>query len=220
MKKVILSICFVLLLSFTPVRAEIIQIGLTGLVDSVDDPYNLLENEVHQGDSISGFYIYDSTTPDTNPSPIYGHYLYNGEPYGILLTINNVTFQTNPANGSTLINITNDEYGTTDHYGISSQNNQQLSNGVHVESIFWQLYDFSGTSLSSDALPLAPLDLSKWQFEELSINGGIGGTPPCYEKTFGITANVTSVYLIPEPTTILLLVTGRLLLNRKRFKKR
>jgi hypothetical protein len=215
MKKAILSISFVLLLSFTPIRAEIIKIGLTGLVDSVTDPYNLLENGIHQNDSITGFYVYDSTTPDTNPLPIYGTYLYASTPYGISLTITSVTFQTDPLNVNFLVSIANDNQGN-DSYSIISYNNLTLANGVTVDNLSWDLVDNLGIAISTTDLPVTPPDLSKWPFNNLYIFGGVGGTPPCFDEAFHIQGHITSAYLIPEPATFFLPALGGLLLKTAR----
>jgi hypothetical protein len=217
MKTVILSIGLVLLLSFTPIKAEIIQIGLTGLVDYVDDPYNLLGSGVTEGAQITGFYIYDSETPDSEPSVEFGIYKHTSTPYIMSLTIGSLIFQTNPTNVDLVIGLTNNySGGSWDSYGVTSYNNLTLDNGVSIDRLHWQLDDYSGTALSSDALPTTPPVLSQWQSNQLSVRGGMYPFPPDGTKTlFGINGHVTSVYLIPEPASLILLATGGLLLNRK-----
>jgi hypothetical protein len=201
-------------------QAEIIKIGLTGVVDNVSDPYNLLGNQIHQGDTITGFYVYDSTTPDTNPLSIVGEYWHSGEPYGIVLTAGTITFQTNPLqtnplNGRFLVDIINDSQGN-DSYGVGSRNNLKLANGTIVDSLSWGLTDNFGVAISSTDLPVTPPDLSKWPFNSLYIRGGADdGTAPCYDKPFFVDGHVTSDYLIPEPVSLCLLAFGALFLRRK-----
>jgi hypothetical protein len=221
MKKVILSIGLVLFFSFTPAQAYLIKIGLTGQVDYVDDPYNLLENGVHQNDLITGFYLYDSATPNSEPSVEFGIYKHTSTPYGMSLTIRSLIFQTNPTNVDFVISLTNNySGGSWDSYGVTSYNNLTLDNGVSIDRLHWQLDDYSGTALSSDALPITPPDLSQWQSNLLSVRGGMYPFPPDGTKTlFGINGHVTSVYLVPEPTSFILLATGALLLKRRSFKK-
>ncbi len=219
MKKLISTIIlFFLLFSFTPAQAEIITIGFTGLVDSVDDPYNLLENSIHQNDPITGFYIYDSATPDSEPSIYDGIYEHTTTPYEMYLIAGSLTFQTNLANVNLIIGLTNNYYGEPwDHYSVTSYNNLVLYNGVSVDRLHWQLDDYPGTALSSDVLPTTPLDLSQWQTNRLSISGGMYPFPSPQEKTlFGINGHATSVYLIPEPTTFLLVGIGGLFLRKRR----
>jgi hypothetical protein len=223
MRKAILSIgCFILFFSFTPARAELIKIGLTGLVDYVDDPYNLLENGVHQNDSITGFYIYDSATPDSNPQSHVGEYVYSTAPFGISLTVGGLTFQTDLTNVDFRISVVNgiESGGGGDQYFVGSSNNLFFNNNVYIELLSWQLTDYSYTAISSTELPVVPPNLFAWQSgNDLDILGGLGGTPPCFDEPFDIRGHVTSVYLIPEPATILLLATGALLLKRRSFKK-
>jgi hypothetical protein len=218
MKKAILSICFVLLFSFTPVRAEIIQIGLTGQVNYITDPCNLLENVVHQGDLITGFYIYNSLTPDSEPSENIGFYQHSTAPYGMSLTIGSLVFQTDWTNVDFSIGILNNYFYNYDQYSVTSHNNLPLNNGVTVDGIGLSLDDPSvGAAISSVALPLTAPDLSKWPSKVLWVDGSM--YPFTCELQFYINGHVTSAYLIPEPTTLILLVTGGLLLNRRRFKK-
>ena len=75
-----------------------IKIGLTGQVYHVNDPCNLLENGVHQGDSITGFYIYDSSTLNSSVEDSVGIYEHTCAPYGMSLTIGGLTFQTDWTN--------------------------------------------------------------------------------------------------------------------------
>ena len=100
----------VLCFSSASVRAEIITIGLTGVVDTVYDSYNLLENKIHVGDIITGFYTYDSLTSNSATYPAYeGAYQYTTAPYGMSLTVAGVTFQTDPANVDFGLYILNDD---------------------------------------------------------------------------------------------------------------
>jgi hypothetical protein len=220
LKKLLGAIFAILVLcafSFSSSAAQI-TIGLTAQVDSVSDQYNLLENKIHQGDIITGFYIYDSLTPNSATEPTYeGGYQYTTPPYGMSLTVGGVTFQTNSANVDFRISLSNNYYGEShDYYGITSVNNLELDNGLSVDQLHWQLDDYSGTAISGTELPLGPLDLTKWQTNSLTITGGLYPFPPNGDKTlFQIRGHVTSAYLIPEPVSLSLFAFGGLLLRRK-----
>jgi hypothetical protein len=204
----------VLSFSFAPVRAEQIKIGLVGYVESIDDPCNLLENSVHQGDPITGFYIYDTSTPDSNPLTTVGDYWHTSTPYGIYLNAGEFVFQTDPLHVDFLVEICNNQgLSEFDGYLLRSYNNLQLSNDIPVNHISWVLQDWTGRALSSTALTTDPPNLSKYLSGfGLRIEG---------DKYFDYTivADVTSVYLIPEPATLILLAMGTLVLNRRNFKK-
>jgi len=199
-------------------RAEIITIGIEGIVDSVDDSYNLLESEISAGDTITGWYIYDSETPDLEPSTYNGIYEHTTTPYGFSLTIGNLTFQTDPTDVDFVIGIENNYYGGPwDYYTVTSSKNLPLDNGVSVDNLHWQLDDYPGTAISSDELTIVPPHLSKWKHNNrLSILGGQYPFPSPTEKTlFGINGHVTSDWLIPEPATLLLFGLGGLFLRKR-----
>jgi len=189
-----------------PVQASLVTIQITAEVDSVYDDYGYLEGEIKPGDIISGFYIYESTTPDSSPSATIGRYEHLTPPYGIYLTVGGFDFETNTGNVAFRIDIINN--GTTgglhDGYGLISYNNLPLSNGTSVDTILWWLEDTSATALSSDALPTTAPVLEDWQTNQLNISG---------YRTFGIWGHVTSA--IPEPATILLLWLGTILFRKR-----
>jgi hypothetical protein len=216
-KAVLLGVFFVLGLACL-VQAYPIKIGFAGLVDSVGDDYNLLQGAVHSGDSISGFYIYDSNTPDSEPTNVnFGFYQHSASPYGMTITIAGLTFQTDPANVDFAIAISDNYNSSADFYTVTSNNNLSLDNGLSIDALWWQLDDHYGTVFSSDALPLTPPDLSQWQGNALQVNGGSYPFPSPGEKTlFDITCHVTDVWLVPEPSTLLLFGFGGLLLRKRR----
>jgi hypothetical protein len=218
LSKIIILMLGVLLYCGGLAQADIITIGLTAQVDNVGDSYNLLENKIHVGDTITGFYTYDSSTPNSDPQPQYnGVYPYTTAPYGMSLTVGSVTFQTNSANVNFVVSLTNNFYSDPyDSYGITSHNNLALNNGLSVDRLQWGLADYDGTTFSSTELPQEPLDLSKWQSNYLSVMGGRYPFPSPSEKTlFQVNGHVTDVYLVPEPASLCLLAFGGLILRRK-----
>ncbi|MCJ7777770.1 MAG: PEP-CTERM sorting domain-containing protein [Sedimentisphaerales bacterium] len=194
-------------------QAVPITIEITGEVTNFSDGTGLL-NTIHVGSIFSGSYTYDTSTPDTNPALDLGDYFHYNTPCGIDLTVGGFVFKTDPNNIKLLVEVSNN-YSYQDNYLVRSYNNLFLYNGVDVDHISWQLDDYSGTALSSTALPTTAPVLSDWDYNNLIISGGIGGTPPCYEKTFAISAEVTSVVLIPEPMSLFLFGLGGLLIRKR-----
>jgi hypothetical protein len=193
------------------VRAEQIKIGFAGSVNGINDPYHLLQGAVQQGTPITGYYIYDSATTDSDPSVYTGIYKYTTAPYGMVLTIGSLTFQTDPLNVNFMIGLTNNYYGEPwDDYTVTSYNNLSLNNSVPVSQLHWQLEDYPGTAISSDALLTTAPNLSEWSYNNmLSVSGGDDKT------LFQISGNITSAYLMPEPATLFLLGVGGFLIRKR-----
>jgi hypothetical protein len=211
LKLLFAGIAVLLCFESMPVQAEIIQIGFTAHVDNVNDQYNLLGSV---GDIITGYYVYNSATPDTIPSTYAGEYWHYTEPYGMSLTMGGITFQTDPTNVKFVLGVTNDSQGQ-DAYYMNSYNNLAIGVSVLLDPVSWSLSDNFGVAISSTYLPIIPPDLSKWPFNNLIISGGKGGSAPLYDQPFSINGHVTEVYLVPEPISLCLLGLGGLILRRK-----
>jgi hypothetical protein len=199
----LLLVFVVLALSAATTNATIVTIGLTGEIT-----YSEL-SIFHVGDIITGSYTYDTDALDRNLSPNIGLYEYTSSPYGIYLDVGDFVIQTDPEHVDFFISLGDNSYGD-DHYLLRSYNNLPLTNGLPVWHISWQLDDFSGTALSSDHLPAWPPVLEDWQsIYGLMVTFGFKGGA-------GIRAQVISVELVPEPTTVVLLILGAVFSLRKR----
>ena len=189
-------------------KATLITIEIEGVVDSVWDTGNYLEGKIEAGDTITGYYTYDLSTPDSNPLPEVADYRHRNPPCGISLSVGGFEFKTDPASANFVVKITNGATsgGLDDGYALISYNNLPLSNGTLVDSISWSLRDSSATALSStELLTTAPI-LEDWQSGNLlRLYGQRAG--------YIVDAHLTSV--IPEPGTILLFGLGTLLLRKR-----
>jgi hypothetical protein len=193
----------------TPTEAALITIEIEAVVDFVEDDGNYLEGKIKPGDIISGFYVYESTTPDSSPlDPVQGNYWNYAPPAGIALTVDGFNFMTDPFNIEFRVVIRNNTPSGNDIYGVESFNNLPLSNGTLVGGILWSMRDGTGSALSSDALPTTAPALDDWQDNILNFGGGTRASG------YGIMGHVTSA--IPEPATIVLLGLGGLLFGRRR----
>jgi len=187
-----------------PVNGALITVEIEAVVDSVWDAGNYLDGNIKVGDIITGWYTYDSDTPDSNPSAIGGRYEHHTPPHGIFLSVGGFDFQTDLTSVDFLIEITNN-YPPGDDYFLLSRNNVPLYSRASVYEISWWLYDPTGSALSSTALPENAPVLAQWGLNDLRIQS---------LRTFSIAAHVTSA--VPEPTTILSLGLGALLLRKRK----
>jgi hypothetical protein len=210
-KKLAKIVLAILLLCFcVPVRAELITIKLTGSVYLINDPQSVLGGQIHYNDTITGTYTYDTSTPDSESSdPSMGAYWFYIAPCGVSFTVNGFNFRTDPDNIQFLFGVGNNYSGFGDLYSFRSFNNLPLSNGVLVNNIVWQLTDSSRSAFSSDALPTTAPNLANFDMDYgLNVSGG---SPDNY---FHLSANITSATVVPEPATLLLMVSGLLLLRK------
>ena len=188
-----------------PVRADLITIGITGKISYVDDPQNVFGEQININDTITGTYTYDTSTLDSNPDPAIGDYWNYTTPCGFSVNIGNLVFESNSNDVKLIVEIENN--GPTDSYLVRSRNNI-CSNGALVERIDWELEDYSATAITSDALPTTAPNLADWRDYGLTITGPRGWD-------YGLTADITSVMLIPEPATLLILIFGTAFLKRR-----
>jgi len=164
-----------------------VRVSITAVVETVDDPGQLLGGTIHPGDSISGVYTYGIGARDTNSLRNVGDYQYTSSPYGIRIDAGGFIFQTDPQNVNFLLEVVNNLSGT-DNYLLRSYNNSSLSNGSPVDHIAWQLDDPTQTALKSDALPKTAPILANWQ----SIFGlTLEGQDPNSGSFYFVRAHVT-----------------------------
>jgi len=192
------------------VQATYVTIYIEAEVDYAWSTGDFLVGKIDVGDTLTGWYTFDSETADTNPSEYVGDYYHYSSPAGITLSGGGFTFQTDPEDVEFLVETYNGEI--TDNYLLRSENNLPLSNGWPVYSISWQLDDDTATVLSDDSLPLTPPVLSDWQDGNiLDITGTTGCGSP---EGFNIRAHVISA--VPEPASVLLLSFGIVLMKIKK----
>jgi hypothetical protein len=187
--------------------AKTVTIAITAQVASVDDSSNILNGEVQVGQIITGHYVYESTTADTNALPQVGDYWHTVSPYGIVLNMGQRVFKTDPDNVSFLMEMVNDYYAM-DNYLLRSYKNLSipiLPNGGIVDHIAWQLDDYTATALADSTLPdVAPV-LTAWQsISGLTIQGCVPDfTGMCgFDNLFFIRAQVTDATLVTEGVTV------------------
>ncbi|MEW6535059.1 MAG: hypothetical protein AB1454_05505 [Candidatus Auribacterota bacterium] len=215
MKRLLITL-FVLILSETA-HAEFITVNISGVIDNVNDPFNVLEGAVQVGDAFNGSYTYDTDQIPLTHIPNQSSYVYSTPPNGIIVNINGLVFKTKTTNVDLLIQIGNDRF-SQDYYIVQSVDCEPLSDDIQlIDSIRWQLSDTSMAALSSQYLTDEAPDLSVWPFSQLDISGWPNANST---ENFGLFGTVNSAEvsmpMIPEPLSLVLLGTAITGLLRKR----
>jgi hypothetical protein len=153
----------------------------------------MLDGSVKVGGQVTGTYLFDPKTPDSNDDPTVGDYRHTAAGYGIRLKVGNYLFKTDPANVDFLLEVV---CRPADHaYLLRSYNNVVFGPRLGeacADHISWQLNDPKGIALKGDRLPLDPPRLAAWQSDfGLTITGGAGR-----RKEFFIRAHVVDVHKV------------------------
>jgi hypothetical protein len=191
-------------------QAEWITIQIEGVVDYVSDFGNHLQGKVDVGDIITGWYTYNTATPDSSPlDPAQGNYWYYSAPAGVSLQINELIFKTDFENVQFQMAMRNDiPTNGYDIYAFNSFNNTTSVNETLIDSINWQLIDYEGNALSSDVLPISAPHLGLWESNRFGIVS---------DRSFIIGGYIISA--VPEPTTLLFLALGTLGIYLRKIPK-
>ena len=194
-------------------RAVPIDFKFKGEVTSAFfDPFDPFAGRIDFGTSFVGHYIFESTTPDAIPDPTVGSYSNFGTPFGVSVNIGGIDFSTSDFLN---IGVANDIGAGTDLYTVLGQ--QGIPGGLE-DSLSIQLFleDPTGTAFDSDALPLAPPDLSNFALRSFLLDGvrTAGGTT----FQFQIQGSLTAL-AVPEPSTGLLLAIGLVGLSLVRHRR-
>lgn len=180
--------------------ARQIIVNFSATVRSVEDTGNNLSGQVNPGDIFTGFYTYDTLTPDSDISESVADYIHTDPEYGISISLNGFTFKTDPSSTNFLIEMVNDYQGRDSHMLISYNNLFSSSaSGTANNMISWQLDDPTMTALDSTALTEYPPNLADWALPQFGPGLDIWsqGSP----FFFLIRSDITSISVIPEPSS-------------------
>jgi hypothetical protein len=171
-------------------HANPITFSFTAIVASAEPVFPT----VHPGDLVIGHYAFESTTPDSDPSPRRGLYLSAGT---FDAKIGTLSFNF-PLSGIEVLDhlVAGSDPGY-DRYTVAAQSGNTL--------LELTLFDAASQDpFSSDSLPLVPPPLSK--FDDSKIFEVFLRDAPGSDFVPKIAANVTT--LVPAPSALLLLVAG------------
>ncbi len=158
---------------------------------------------VSVGDTLTGYYYFDTNAVDIAPASDTGRYRHSTVPYGIVVQHSAYVWQTNPANVKFDVVVENNiPWGEApaDRYSVSSYSNNPDDFLGHypVSEIFIVMLDSTATALSSDALPFM-VEPSDWtSIPSLQVFGGGGWWIGADVISFQ--TQPTSIARTPRPT--------------------
>jgi hypothetical protein len=207
-----------LLVPLAEVSAEPVTFEISATIYNVYDPGNAFQNTVISGDTITGTYTIDIASPDSEPDPQYGHYIFDptSTQVGFDLLLNNTSLKSDPMASGHMYEA-HTMNSSSDHLGIFSHGNLPLSNGGSVEDIIVDLYDPTGQAFTSDALTGQAPNIPAFEFHDIHVSGNandgnyyyldakidsiqaVGGQSACSSGssnivTFNVSATVREIY--------------------------
>jgi hypothetical protein len=218
MKKLIMPLALtVILLSESSLRADIVQIRVTGIFDAtqVDDESGLNVFAPLQDQSYSLTFSYDSSVPDSADNVVnIGDYHFTVPPNQFRLTSGNVTLSDL---SSYRLNAYWDIGGTNSNYALISSSTLPSVMGLTLPSnidsfgfgfihpVSATVVDFLDNGVGNDPLPAVPFFLgvptdNAYAFVDLSTYDA--GLNVYYDDS--IYASVTSIQVVPEPSSFAL----------------
>ena len=214
LSKTSILIAIMLLVGATQAHAAMWRVDFSGSLDTIDAA--LLGTDFTIGETFTGVYFFDDTTPDTSPAGDTGDYLSDGS-YTVstsggfaavgsstrLLVANGIPYDSYVAAAAWV-------------HGPSS------ASGIPFYGVSVLLMDPTGTALSS-SLPPTSFDLSAYTSARFDIDFQSEWDPDAdpwgddivYAKASGALDTMT-ITPVPEPATMSLLAIGGLALIRRR----
>jgi len=149
------------------------------------DPF---DGVISVGDTCTFEYTFDPDTPDQSPGdPDSGNY---DAVLRCTVNVGNYSGGTD-APEFTRISVFNDI--PEDEYSVETRFEAPPLDGIPFYSAKLQLVDFTGAAISDDSLPATPLDLTDWDFTQMTLR--FEPAPPSVGSAAIVDANVTSILL-------------------------
>jgi hypothetical protein len=194
-----------------PAFAVPLTVSFQGTISAVDP---LLASAFSPGQSVSGSFQIESTAADTVANPAVGLYL---GPTNFTYGFGTYTATAAGGTASDFLRIDDDLVlgtNTVDIYAVEAAGVSGAAIGIFQPSrLLLTLGDATATVFSSDAIPTS-LDLSTFSNHSASIRFADNGDVAL------VTANLTSVAVIPEPSSSALVGLGLLALCVRRRVRR
>lgn len=170
----LLALCLFALATLNPITstAEEVVVNFKAVVTVVDDAFCQCITTVESGDTLYGYYVYDSELTDVDPDTTMGWYESVEVPHGIVVYHKNHTFSSDPSSPHLYVFV--DLSDGRDEFTVESRSNlmDPFRSFLNLYSIFFSVFDMTGQALTSDSLLTGPPDLPAYTYRDLQIIGG------------------------------------------------
>jgi|GEM_PF-6594317 len=157
-------------------EARLVTVRFTADVVKVEDQCGVLQGRVKLHDTMRGWYTYDTSAPDQDPSCSSGRYEFLSPPCGITLEVGGYVFQSDPSGVRLEVRTRNDVgdmRGLLDALYLESYANIMLDGDIAISSVsiksisvaledWLEIPDHPRLGLLSDKLPACAPALSDW----------------------------------------------------------
>ncbi len=185
-------------------QADPVTWAFEGEVTLISDPLDILEQKVKVGSHLSGSFTFESSTPTTVPGPGF----YKDAVTDVFGILGSIPFA-GPAGAPNRIVIWDGSFTSdADSFLMTS------SISIAQTTAFLQisLADSTGDAFQSISLPFLPPSLDQIDIDGAFFNIGTSS------ESFGVNGDITRLVFVPDPTTLLLLSAGVLVVARRRTR--
>ncbi|HKY06936.1 MAG TPA: PEP-CTERM sorting domain-containing protein, partial [Candidatus Binatia bacterium] len=192
--KFCLAIAILIAVHYAPAGASPITFSFSGTLVFVDPS---LSGTFSPGQTISGTYTFESTTPDSDP----GNPNFGGYP-GANTNLSFVAGSYTGSFGGPAFNATNVGLSFPGPFDVYQVNIPLAGPNVGSATPFQfalDIRDLDQTALASDALPLTPPDLALFETRAITL---------IFDDNSFVVASLDSLQQVPEPSALFLLVVG------------
>jgi hypothetical protein len=154
-------------------RADEVIVNVTAVVTVVDDAFCQCITTVETGDTLVGYYVYDSELTDADPDTTYGLYLGGEVPHIICFYHKNHTFSSDPSDPNLRITVENP--GGQDDFTIQNYTNNvtdPFQPWLNLYLIYMLFSDATGQALTSDSLLTSAPEFAAYDYRRILIVGG------------------------------------------------
>lgn len=177
-------------------------------VRDVWDPTGALNNQVFVGQALSSNYVFNITTPDSEPMPEFGHYLHpagSGE-FGFDVSVGSLNFQSDATQADMNVDLYDSSYN--DNYIVSMYGmNIPLGNGAVITDINIYMYDetsqmISSADLSTEAPVIGTAGWYDFFVNGIAANGEFFSFTATINNITSLNASPNGLLLVSPPTGI------------------